>query len=95
MTFPIDRVALLPEGDDYVARVVLYVGARDEAGRESDLQRQEHEVRVPANLYEEKAASRHTLELSLFMAKGRHRVSVGLLDPVTRRSSFKRVTLVN
>ena len=34
ISFPINKIAMLPEGDDYVSRIVLFVASRDSEGRE-------------------------------------------------------------
>jgi hypothetical protein len=95
ISFPLRSVALIPEGEDYVGRVVLFVGARDVDGKESDVQRQEHEIRVPAAEYEVAARQRFAVDLQLLMAEGKHRVSVGMLDPVTRQASYHRLAITN
>ena len=53
LSFPLSSVALLPEGDDFVARIVLFIAARDTDGKRSDLVRQMHEIRVPTARYED------------------------------------------
>ena len=91
VSFPLRKLALLPEADDYVGRVVLFVAARDEEGKQSDLQRQEHDIRVPAADYEEAQRKRFALDVSLLMEPGSYRISVGLMDQVTRQASYQRI----
>ena len=95
VTLPLTAIALLPDGSDLVGRVTLFVGARDQDGKESGVQRQEHEIRVPASAAAEPTLERVTLEARLLMAEGSHRVAVGVLDTVTRSSSysFQRITV--
>lgn len=92
ITFPINKVALLPEGEDYVARVVLYVASRDSEGKKSDLVQQNHEVRIPAKDYERAQRERFTIDVSLLMESGRYKVAVALLDPVTRQDSYRTIS---
>lgn len=89
VSFPLDRVALLPEGEDYVGRVALFVAARDDEGKQSDMVRQEHQVRVKAVDYEAARDARWGVDLSLLMESGSFRVTVGLLDQVTRQPSYQ------
>ena len=89
VSFPLDMVALIPEGEDYVGRVLLFVAARDTEGRQSDIQRQEHEVRVPAADYEAALEQRFGIDVSLLMEEGNYRVAVGLMDQVTRQASYQ------
>jgi VWFA-related protein len=88
LSFPLDSVALLPEGEDYVGRVVLFVGARDEDGTSSEIQRQQHEVRIPAAGYEEARKQRFGLDVQLLMEEGPQRVALGLMDEITRQASY-------
>lgn len=91
VSFPISLVAMLPEGDDYVGRVLLFLAARDNTGNQSDVARQDHEVRVPIAAYEEARDKRFTLATDLVMEKGSYRIAVGLLDRITRQTSFDRI----
>ena len=93
ISFPIGNVAMLPEGDDFVARVVLFIAARDTEGKRSDLVRQEHEVRVPADSYEEARGKNFGIDTQLLMEPGRYKLSVAILDPLTRQDSYETVTV--
>jgi VWFA-related protein len=88
LSFPLRRVALLPSGDDYVANVTLFLAARSTTGDRSDVIRQSHEVRVKAADYEDAQRERFTIGANLLMETGTYNVAVGLLDPVTRQTSF-------
>lgn len=92
ISFPLEKVALLPEGDDFVARLVFFIAARDTDGKRSDLVRQEYEVRIPAADYEEARTRRWGLDTQLLMESGRYRISVALLDPLTRQDSYETIS---
>jgi len=93
VSVPIESIALIPENDDYVGRVVLFVAARDEAGKQSDLQRQEHEIRVPAKDYDLAKTKNYGFDLQLLMEKGSFRVTVALMDEITRQASYSSTQL--
>ena len=88
LSFPLANIALLPEGGDYVGRVSLFIAARDTEGKQSDLVRQEHEVRVAAADYEDAQRQRFTIKASLLMEVGSFKVSFALLDQTTRQAGF-------
>jgi hypothetical protein len=92
ITFPLRSIAMLPEGEDYVARVVLFIAARDNDGKKSDLVRQSHEIRIPAVQYEEAQDKHFAIDAQLLMEPGRYKVSMALLDPLTRQVSYKTVS---
>jgi VWFA-related protein len=95
LSFPLRKVALLPNGADYVGNLTVFIAARNAEGDSSDIVRQSHEIRVAAADYERAQLERTTITANLLMEQGEHSVAVGVLDPVTRASSFAttRVTV--
>jgi VWFA-related protein len=93
ISFPIRKIALLPEGEDYVGRIVLFVAARDSNGKQSDLVRQEHEIRVPAADYEDAQRQRWGIDTTLLMESGRYKIAVAVLDPLTRQDSYQTIAV--
>jgi VWFA-related protein len=89
LSFPLSKVALAPEGDEYVGHLVLFVAVRDHDGKRSDLVRQEHEVRVPAADYESAQRRPFGIDTTLLMESGRYRISVALLDQITKQDSYQ------
>lgn len=85
---PLASIALLPEGEAYIGNVVLFVAARDRSGRQSDLQRTEHTIRVRAADYPRLRDERYAFDLKLLMEGGPSRLAVALLDRTTRQVSF-------
>ena len=88
LSFPIQNVALFLQDGDYVGRVSMFLAARDDDGKQSDLIRQEHEVRIAAADYEEAQKRKFTIKASLLMETGSYKVSAGLLDHITRQTGF-------
>lgn len=88
ITFPIRNVALLPIGEEYVGKVVMFVAVRDDDGKRSDLVRQEHEVRIQADDYDRAQMQRWAIDTQLLMESGRYKIAVAVLDPVTRQDSY-------
>jgi VWFA-related protein len=89
VSFPMWALAMLPQGDDYVGQAVLFVAARDTRGKQSDIQRQNHEMRVPKADYETRSHESFVIDLNLLMEPGSFRIAVGLLDQVTRQASYQ------
>jgi VWFA-related protein len=88
VVFPLRNVALLPEGDDYVNRLVVFIAARDSDGKQSELVRHESEVRISAENYDLVQDANYSFDASLLMEAGRYRIIIGLLDPITRQASY-------
>ncbi len=93
LSFPLDKVALLPVGEDYVGHVVLFIGAQDLKGRSAEMQRQEHEIRVPAVDYETAVRQRFGIDVTLLLDEGQQRIAIGLMDQLTRRASYERMVV--
>ena len=89
ISFPIRKVALLPEGEDYVGRIVMFIAVRGTDGKQSDMVRQEHEIRVAAADYEQAQRQRWGIDTQLLLESGRYKISVAILDPLTRQDSYQ------
>jgi len=93
ISFPIRKVALLPEDEDYVGRIVMFIAVRDVDGKQSDLVRQEHEIRVSAAEYEQAQRQRWSIDTQLLLESGRYKIAVALLDPLTRQDSYQTIAV--
>jgi hypothetical protein len=71
---------------------VVFLANQNLEGRQSDVERREFQIRMPAADYDSRRRERYTAEFGLLMEEGRHRVVVGVLDPVTRQASYARLT---
>ncbi len=89
LSVPVERLTLIPEGQELVGRLVLFAVARDSSGAQSDVQRVEREVRFPVGA--DSPGRRLTVDVPFLMEKGPHRVAVGVMDQVTRQASYARV----
>ncbi|MBD3852698.1 MAG: hypothetical protein IFK93_15435, partial [Acidobacteria bacterium] len=89
--FPLDSIAMVPEGDDYVGRVVVFIAVRDQKGRQSDMQRRDHEIRIPQSDFEAHHSERFVIELPLLVRSGSFRIVVGVLDRLTRQTSYSTI----
>jgi VWFA-related protein len=89
--FPLDSIALVPDGDEYVGQVVVFVAVRDDKGRQSDMQRRDHEIRIPRNDLEAHHGDRYVIELPLLMRPGSVRIVVAVMDRLTRQASYSTI----
>ena len=89
VSFPTQSVALLPQGDNLVGEVVLYVSLRDTAGKQADLQHRVQEIYIPPAEYERISHLSLSVDLQLLVEPGRYRIAVGLFDRLTRQASYQ------
>lgn len=82
---PNDQLTFLPQGDDYVGRVKIYLTIHDQAGNFVDLVSQEQDLRFPAQQQPDVMAGefRYGLRFKL-KDRGRYVVSVTLRDEATQ-----------
>ncbi|MGE5236927.1 MAG: VWA domain-containing protein [Acidobacteriota bacterium] len=85
---PIAKIALVPDGDELTGYVMAYYAARDDEGKQSDLQNVEHVVRVPKADYEKAKHEEFTFTASLLLEPGRYRISVGVRDELTNQAGY-------
>jgi len=89
VSFPTQSVALLPQGENLVGEVVLYVSLRDTRGKTADLQHRVQEIYIPRSEYQRMATRNLSVDLQLLVEPGSYRVAVGLFDRLTRQSSYQ------
>ncbi|OYV98067.1 MAG: hypothetical protein B7Z68_01835 [Acidobacteria bacterium 21-70-11] len=85
---PFDKVALIPDGEDLIGYVMVYYAARDDDGKQSDLEHTEHAIRIPAAEYQNSHRQRMTVSTSLLVNPGRYRISVGVRDELTNQAGY-------
>ena len=85
---PIDKLAMVLDGEELAGYVVAYYAARDDEGKQSDLQRVEHAVRIPSAEYGKAKGQYYTLTASLLLEPGNYRLSVGVRDQLTNQAGF-------
>lgn len=89
---PIERLALIPDGDVLAGYVTVYYAARDTEGKQSDLQTKEHAVKIPQAEYEAARTKYYTISASLLLEPGRYRISIGTRDQLTNQAGYATVS---
>lgn len=85
---PMAKIALIPDGEDLVGTLMVYYAARDTEGKQSDLQRVEHPIRIPAASYDEQKRQHVTVSANLLLEAGTYRISVGVRDQLTNQAGY-------
>jgi VWFA-related protein len=85
---PLDKVALIPNGDKLVGYIMVYYAARDTEGKQSDLQHVEHEIDVPVADYQKTKRDYYTVSAKLLLEPGTYRISVGVRDELTNQAGY-------
>ncbi len=93
LSLDLESIALMPIGDELVGQIVVYIGSRDDEGRNSEVQRQQHEIRLPKAEYLAAGKERFGLDFRLLLTEGRYRIAAGVMDPITRQASYQRLVV--
>lgn len=87
---PMDSLTLFPQGELFVGGFSVYVVVANKDGDMSDVNTQNHQIRVPATEIAETAGKFYTYTVDLVMERGRNRISIGVLDEVSKQTGFER-----
>lgn len=87
---PMDSLTLFPQGELFVGGFSVYVVVANKDGDMSDVSTQNHQIRVPAAEIAETAGKFYTYTVDLVMERGRNRISIGVLDEVSKQTGFER-----
>ncbi|HYM59561.1 MAG TPA: VWA domain-containing protein [Thermoanaerobaculia bacterium] len=91
---PMESLALLPQGNDYVGGFDVYVAVANKDNDMSDVARKNHEIRVPAADYPKLKGKFYTYTLDLLMERGLNRISIGVVDNVVNTTGFAREQII-
>jgi VWFA-related protein len=84
---PLKDVVLLPRGDHYEARLRLYFGATDEAGRDVPLQELPFELRIPGSSVELARQDEVARVIDATMRRGPHKLVIVVRDEISEERS--------
>lgn len=86
---PLDRVALIPRGNEYQGRMEVAVAVVDTKGRSSPPVTQPPlDLRIPASDWPEAQSKYYTYTLRLRVRDGRQRVTVAVHDALANQTSY-------
>lgn len=85
---PLKSLALVPQGDKYVANANIYMAALDASGRISDVQKTRLPISLAAATVEKERDKAAVYTFRLLMRAGEQRVAVGLRDEIASNNSF-------
>ena len=87
---PMESLSLIPTGEMVSGGFTVFVGAANKDGDMSDIQQQNHSVKIPISEMKKLEGKHYTYVLELVMEKGRNRISVGVVDSVSNLMGFER-----
>ena len=91
VTIPMDRITLMPDGTDLVAKFALYAAFLRKDGAVSKVAQQPGSVRFPAESL--KRRKELTVKLDVTADSRTNAISVGVMDEISRSTGFAAVKL--
>ena len=90
---PISRLTALPQGDQHLGRFSVFIVAADQSGDYSDVIRKSQPFSIPAAQLAKAQSSHFTYEISVNIRGTGDRISVGVMDEISRETGFARVEI--
>jgi VWFA-related protein len=88
VSVPIGKLGLVPSGEQYMGSFFVYFAVLDVSGKQSDLQVQRQEVKVPSKDLAVAQRKDFYYDVSLIVVPGGQKVSVGVRDGVSNLVSY-------
>ncbi|HET9768932.1 MAG TPA: VWA domain-containing protein [Thermoanaerobaculia bacterium] len=88
LRIPLDKVTLIPQGDNQEAHLRAFIGVLDEQGGTAPVQVAPITIQIPTAEVDEARSKGWGYNLTLLMRRGRQKVAVGLRDDLGGTSSF-------
>jgi VWFA-related protein len=87
---PMESLTLFPQGEIHAGSFTVYIAASDRNGDMSDVSSNQIPVRVAAAEMPSTIGKHFTYDVELLMNRGRNRISVGVVDDISRMTGFER-----
>ena len=91
---PMENLSLIPQGELHIGGFTVFVAAADKNGDMSEVSRQNHRLKVPQAEMPKTSGKFYTYALELLMEKGRNKVSVGVVDEISKMTGFQRTDIL-
>lgn len=88
---PIARLTALPQGDQHLGRFSVFIVAADQSGDYSDVIRKSQPFSIPVAQLAKAQASHFTYEIAVNIRGTGDRISVGVMDEISKETGFARV----
>jgi VWFA-related protein len=85
---PIGKLGLVPSGDQYEGQFFVYFVILDASGKQSDLQIQRQEVKIPSKDFAMAQGKDFYYDAKLIVVPGGQKLSVGVRDAVSNLTSY-------
>jgi len=88
ISVPIGKLGLVPSGDTYNGQFFIYFAVLDVSGKQSDLQIQRQEVKVPQKDLTVAQRKDYYYDVQLIVVPGGQKLAVGVRDGVSNQTSY-------
>ncbi len=91
---PMANLTLLPQGPNHRGTFTVWIVAADTRGDMSDVQSQNHVFTVDSQDLPELQNKHYTYSFELVLRRGRNKISVGVIDDVSRMRGFAKTDIL-
>ena len=91
---PMRTLTILPRGEIFTGSFSVYIVVSNRHGDMSEIERQQHPIRIPAHAIEALKDENYIYSVDLIMEPGRGKISVGVVDDTTNVTGFRSIDLI-
>ncbi|HKO01213.1 MAG TPA: VWA domain-containing protein [Thermoanaerobaculia bacterium] len=88
---PVKKLKLVKEGDSVTGGFNVYVSTGDDKGNSSEVSKQTHEIKWPADALPALMEKSITYRVNVVMEPGRSQISIGVMDQRSEQRGFERI----
>ncbi len=88
LAVPISKLGLVPSGEQYEGQFFVYFVVLDASGKQSDLQVQKQEIKIPNKDFTLAQSKDFYYDAKLIVVPGGQKLSVGVRDSVSNQTSY-------
>lgn len=88
---PVKKLKLVKEGDSVTGGFNVYVSTGDDKGNSSEVSKQTHEIKWPAEALPSLMEKNITYKVNVVMEPGRSQISIGVMDQRSEQRGFERI----
>jgi VWFA-related protein len=90
---PMKSLKLITKGDQVAGGFAVYISTGDAKGRASAVNRQTHDIRVPADKLQQLTGKMIDFNVDVVLSGGKNQISIGVMDQQSQQTGFAKTAI--
>jgi VWFA-related protein len=90
---PFKSLKLITKGDQVAGAFAVYISTGDAKGRASAVNRQTHDIRLPADKMQQLADKMIDFNVDVVLSGGKNQISIGVMDQQSQQTGFAKTAI--